>query len=150
MGDNSLGSKSVCQIGIVVRDIERSVQKYAEVFGVEPPPIILTEPQEKAHSRFRGNPTPAQARLAFLPLGQVTLELIEPVGGPSTWREFLDERGEGVHHIAFEIKDMETVVRQLAGHDIGVIQSGDYTGGRYAYLDSSPALGTIIELLENF
>jgi len=40
-------------------------------------------------------------------LGSLSLELIEPVGGPSTWREFLDTRGEGVHHIAFHVPDTE-------------------------------------------
>jgi archaellum component FlaG (FlaF/FlaG flagellin family) len=83
-------------------------------------------------------------------MGQVSLELIEPIGGPSTWREFLDEKGEGVHHIAFFVKDTGEAVRFLDGVDISVVQQGDYTGGRYTYMDSASALGVALELLENF
>jgi 4-hydroxyphenylpyruvate dioxygenase-like putative hemolysin len=83
-------------------------------------------------------------------MGQVSLELIEPIGGPSTWREFLDQRGEGVHHIAFVVRDTDEVVELLEGKGVGVIQQGDYTGGRYTYVDSAPTLGVILELLENF
>jgi methylmalonyl-CoA/ethylmalonyl-CoA epimerase len=83
-------------------------------------------------------------------MGQVSLELIEPIGGPSTWREFLDERGEGVHHIAFTVEGTDEVVAFLAGAGIAVVQQGDYTGGRYTYVDSMSTLGVILELLENF
>ena len=47
------------------------------------------------------------------------------------------------------IKDMEGVLKGLSEKGIGVVQQGDYTGGRYTYLDSSQALGVVIELLEN-
>jgi methylmalonyl-CoA/ethylmalonyl-CoA epimerase len=76
--------------------------------------------------------------------------LIEPVGGPSTWQEFLDENGEGVHHIAFRIKGTEQVIAFLAEKGIDVTQQGRYTGGMYTYINSAPVLGTILELLEDF
>jgi len=81
-------------------------------------------------------------------MGQVTLGLIEPIGGPSTWH--LDERGEGVQHIAFTVKGTDQVVAFLEGQGIGVLQQGFYTDGMYTYVDSKPALGVILELLENF
>jgi methylmalonyl-CoA/ethylmalonyl-CoA epimerase len=83
-------------------------------------------------------------------MGQVSLELIEPVGGPSTWQEFLDEKGEGVHHIAFRIKGTEQVVAYLEGKGIDVVQQGYYTGGMYTYVDSTSPLSVVLELLENF
>jgi 4-hydroxyphenylpyruvate dioxygenase-like putative hemolysin len=54
----------------------------------------------------------------------VTIELIEPVGGPSTWQDFLETKGEGIHHIAFEIKRMEKKIRLLAGKDMPLLQTG--------------------------
>ena len=149
MQEKDIGTKAICQIGIVVRDIERTAKIYADLFGMDMPNIITTDPEEIAHTRFRGAPTQARARLAFLKMGDISLELIEPVGGPSTWKEFLDEHGEGVHHIAFRIKGMERVLTFLEGKGISAIQRGDYTGGRYAYVDSAPSLAVIIELLEN-
>ena len=102
-----------------------------------------------AHTRYRGEPTEARAKLAFFGAGSLSIELIEPVGGPSTWQEFLDAHGEGMHHIAFHIDDMEGQVEMLAGKGMPAVQSGDYTGGCYAYIDSVPQLGVILELPAN-
>jgi methylmalonyl-CoA/ethylmalonyl-CoA epimerase len=150
MADKGVGTDVICQVGLIVRDIERSIAAYSRVFGMSEPEVIVTDGPEIAHTRFKGEPTDARAKLAFFQMGQVSLELIEPIGGPSTWREFLDEKGEGVHHIAFFVKDTDEAVRFLDGEDISVVQQGDYTGGRYTYLDSASALGVALELLENF
>ena len=150
MDNRGLGTTVICQVGLIVRDIERSSEAYSRVFGLPRPEIIVTDGPEIAHTRFRGQPTDARAKLAFFDMGQVSLELIEPIGGPSTWREFLDERGEGVHHIAFTVEGTDAVVAFLAEAGIRVVQQGDYTGGRYTYVDSAPTLGVILELLENF
>jgi methylmalonyl-CoA/ethylmalonyl-CoA epimerase len=146
---NGLGTNIVCQIGLVVRDIERSAEAYSQVFGLPKPNVIVTDEYEVAKTTYRGHPTRAQAKLAFFDMGQVALELIEPIGSPSTWQEFLDENGEGVHHIAFRIKGTDEVVAFLAGQGIQVVQRGHYTGGMYTYLDSTSALGVALELLEN-
>jgi len=144
-----LSTNVVCQVGLVVRDIEKSAKAYAELLGVEVPAWSLTDPEEVAHTRYRGQPSKARAKLAFFRLGSVSLELIEPVGEPSTWQEFLQAQGEGVHHIAFEIEDMAGQVSLLAERDMPLVQQGDYTGGEYAYIDSAAQLGVILELLRN-
>jgi catechol 2,3-dioxygenase-like lactoylglutathione lyase family enzyme len=145
-----LGSQIVCQVGLIVRDIERSSAAWADLLGVDVPQWLLTDAYEDAHTAYRGQPTAARAKLAFFHLGQVSLELIEPVGAPSTWREHLETHGEGVHHIAFRIKGMEEQLTLLADKGIPAVQRGDYTGGRYAYVDAVPQLGVVLELLENF
>lgn len=147
---HALGSQIICQVGIIVRDIERSSAAYADLFGVEVPQWSLTDAYESAHTEYHGQPTGARAKLAFFNLGQVSLELIEPVGAPSTWREFLETHGEGMHHIAFRIQGMEEQLTILAEKGMLAVQRGDYTGGRYAYVDAVPQLGLILELLENF
>ena len=150
MGDQGLGTSVVCQVGVIVRDVEKSAEAYSQVFGLPKPQVGITDVPEVAKTQYRGEPTSARAKLAFFDMGQVSLELIEPVGGPSTWQEFLDENGEGVHHIAFKIKGTDQVVAFLEGHGIQVVQQGYYTGGMYTYVDSGPVLGTILELLEDF
>lgn len=141
---------TIVQVGLIVRDIEKTAREYCKVFGFEMPAIILTDPYEKAHTTYRGQPSNAQAKLAFFSFGPLSLELIEPVGGPSTWQQFLDEHGEGVHHIAFRIKDTDRVVGQLEEAGIPLDQQGQYTGGMYSYLDSADQLAVILELLEDF
>ncbi|NPV83151.1 MAG: VOC family protein [Candidatus Aminicenantes bacterium] len=145
-----LGTDQVVQVGIVVKDIEKASRAYAEIFGLDVPQWFLTDTVDKAHTEFRGKPSEARAKLAFFQLKNITIELIEPVGGPSTWREFLDQHGEGVHHLAFEVNGMDEKLKLLAGHGIPLIQKGDYEGGRYAYVDGTGSLAVILELLENF
>lgn len=148
---NALGTTIVTQVGFVVRDIEKSIDGYMQVFGLtERPEVQITDTVDKSNMKYRGASSEARAKLAFIPMGQVTLELIEPIGGPSTWKEFLDAHGEGVHHIAFQVKDTGKVVELLQGQGIPMVQQGDYTGGMYTYLESAPKLGVILELLENF
>ncbi|MBE0698560.1 MAG: VOC family protein, partial [Anaerolineaceae bacterium] len=120
-------------------------------FQLNPRPgVIITDPVDQAHTVYCGESTPAQAKLAFINMGQVSIELIEPVSAPSTWKDFLDNHGEGVHHIAFNIQGTQKVVSFLNGCGIPLVQQGDYTGGKYSYLDSVPQLGVMLELLENY
>jgi len=146
------GTKIV-QIGIIVRDVEKYAKSYAEFFGVDVPEIITSETEDKAKTRYHGQPTKARVKQAFFNFDNISLELLEPVGGPSTWKEFLDSNGEGVHHIAFEIKDMDDQIAEMQDRGVILIQQGrwtDYSGGRYAYFDSNAQLAVILELLENF
>jgi len=145
-----LGTRVVAHVAVVVKDIERSAKAFADVLGVPVPKWELTDSVEKAHTRYRGQPSKAQAKLAFIELQNIAIELIEPVGGPSTWRDFLETKGEGVHHIAFEVKDMDKRISDLKAKGLPLIQAGDYTGGRYAYMDGTAKLALILELLENF
>ncbi len=145
----ALGSNVMCQVGLIVRDIEKSARAYADLFGMDVPAWSLTPPEEEVHTRYRGQPTQGRAKLAFFDMGSLSLELIQPVGGPSTWQEFLDAHGEGVHHIAFEIKGMNGQIALLEGKGMPLVQRGEYTGGRYAYIDAVPQLAVVLELLEN-
>jgi methylmalonyl-CoA epimerase len=146
------GTKIV-QIAIVVRDVEKYAKNYAEFFGVEVPEIIISETEDKAKTRYHGRPTKARVKQAFFRFDNTLIELLEPVGGPSTWKEFLDNNGEGVHHIAFEVKGMDDRIAEMRDRGIDVIQQGrwtTYTGGRYVYFDSNDRLAVMLELLENF
>jgi len=142
-----LSSQAITQVGLVVRDIDTTSRAFADLFGVEVPAWHMTDTADTAHTRYRGQPTEARAKLAFFRLPGVTIELIEPVGGPSTWQEFLETRGEGVHHIAFQVPDMPAEVAMLEAKGLPAVQSGDYTGGCYTYIDGEAKLGIILELL---
>jgi len=142
-------NNTITQIGIIVNDIKKTAEDYARFFGLEVPDIIVTDTYDKAQTEYRGETSPARAKLAFFNMGSTTLELIEPDENPSTWREFLDENGEGVHHIAFQIKGMGETIAFLNANDMPLVQKGEYTGGRYAYIDSNKSLKVMLELLEN-
>jgi methylmalonyl-CoA/ethylmalonyl-CoA epimerase len=149
MTEQALGTTTVTQVGIIVRDIETQARAWSEILGLPMPEIVVTDPVGVAHTEYQGAPSTARAKLAFLPMGQVDVELIEPIGEPSTWNDQLQQHGDSLHHIAFQIHGMQEKVAYLDGHGLRLIQRGDYTGGRYAYVDGSQRLGAILELLEN-
>jgi catechol 2,3-dioxygenase-like lactoylglutathione lyase family enzyme len=147
--EHGIGTTTVTQVGIIVRDIEAKARAWSEILGLPLPEIVITDVVDVAQTEHRGERTTARAKLAFFHMGQVDIELIEPIGEPSTWKEQLDQHGESLHHIAFNIKGMPERLAYLAGKGVPLVQRGEYTGGRYAYVDGSQQLGAILELLEN-
>lgn len=144
-----VSSRNFTQVAIVVRDIEKSSAAWARVLGVEKPSWHLTDGVEKTHGRYRGMPLPGKAKLAFFDTGACRLELIEPVGGDSVWKEHLDAKGEGVQHLALFVKDTEREEKALGAMGYPTVQKGDFTGGRYSYVDVSKDLGVVLEFLQN-
>ena len=147
-----LEPEMLCQVALVVHDIEATARKYATAFGFPIPPIIQTPGFDKARTTLNGEASEATAKLAFLQTGQLVVELIEPDDKPSVWRDFLDKNGEGVHHIAFRVSDTKATEALLTAQGMKTLQQGLYVdgSGMYTYVDSVPQLGVMIELLENF
>lgn len=144
-----LGNHFITQIGILVHDIEKVSAAYADFFGVDKPEIGITDTADIAQTEYNGGATQARAKLAFFDMGSLQLELIEPDHQPSTWRDYLNEHGEGLHHIAFVVEGMKDKIMLLEGKGFPLQQKGEYTGGRYAYMDTFKELKVILELLEN-
>jgi methylmalonyl-CoA/ethylmalonyl-CoA epimerase len=149
MENNVLGTRVVTLIGILVHDIEKTSQAYADFFGMDKPEWIITDVVEEAQTEYKGKRSEARAKLAFFDMGSVEIELIEPDHNPSTWRDLLDKNGEGPHYIAFEIEGLKDKIAVLERSQMRVLQKGNFTGGRYAYVDTLRDLKVIIELLES-
>ncbi|HEY0603101.1 MAG TPA: VOC family protein [Herpetosiphonaceae bacterium] len=149
MTEAALGTTTITQVGIIVQDIEAKARAWSEILGLPMPDIIVTDTFELARTEYQGQPTTARAKLAFFHMGQVDVELIEPIGEPSTWKDQLNQHGDSLHHIAFQIKGMPEKIAYLDAKGVPLVQRGEYTGGRYAYMDGNTQLGAILELLEN-
>jgi catechol 2,3-dioxygenase-like lactoylglutathione lyase family enzyme len=146
-----LGTRQVCQIAVVVRDIEKSRHAYAAFFGLPLPPIIITEPGLKVGQTYRGKPSDARCKLAFFKLDNTEIELTEPLGGDSSWQELLDRHGECIHHIAFRVTDTAGKARTLALQGVPILhQGGEPATGQFTYFDTREKLGIIIETLEGY
>lgn len=145
-----LGTTKLAQVGIIVKDIDKAAEKYASLFGVEKPGIIIAENPDDNPTTYRGKLTEASCKLAFFNLENVQLELIEPIGKPSTWNDFLEATGGGIHHIAFWIKDMDGNLKKIKSIGIEEVQHGGWTGGQYSYVETPDEMGIVVELLENF
>ena len=145
------GLKKVIQVAIVVRDIEATSKRWSELLGMPVPEIKTTRPGHEVKMTYRGKPSEGQVKLAFFNLGQVVLELLQPVGEGTSWKEILDKRGEGVHHLGFQVVDPEKTTQALEKEGFPVIHKGRYDSddGTYIYFDSQNALGVLIEALHS-
>jgi catechol 2,3-dioxygenase-like lactoylglutathione lyase family enzyme len=144
--------KECVQVGVVVKDLDRSIKYLTEVFGIGPFRVIEWPPvgRDDMQRLYHGKPGNFTARMAFAEVGPVELELIEPVSGESIWADFLRERGPGIHHIRFNTYDMDSVVNYLAEKGVGVTQSGlgIRPGTQWANLDTEDLVGFTLELMQ--
>jgi len=149
-----IGTDVLTQVALVVNDVEKTKARLAQFFGVPEPPTINSGDYAVTKTEVFGKPSPdAACRMAFFSVGNgVQLELIEPNETPSVWRDFLNERGEGIHHIAFNVKGMDAVIKSCEGFGMELVQKGNYGDGSgcYSYLNGGEGLPFILELLENF
>ncbi len=149
----ALVAKNFSQVGFVVKDIEAASKAFAALFGCEVPPACPCGRPE-SETIYKGAPAPeAKSKLAFFNLSSgVALELIEPGEAPSTWREHLDTKGEGLHHIAFNVDNTEEAVKACEALGMQVVQRGFYDdlSGQYTYLDGGDVFHCVVELLESF
>lgn len=145
------GMKKIVQIAIVCKDVEACSKRWAAVLGADMPKISLTRPGHEVKVLYDGKPSEGQAKLSFFNLGQVVLEVIQPVGGPTSWKDGLDQNGESVQHVAFQVQDLDKTIESFAKQGMGVIHRGRYDkdNGSYVYLDSKKQLGVIVELLHS-
>jgi methylmalonyl-CoA/ethylmalonyl-CoA epimerase len=148
--ESLITSKKVTQVGIIVRDIDKARVAWAQMLGVTPPEVSVAESHFSRPTHYQGNPSDAKAKLAFLTMDNLQIELIQPLGGKSTWQEYLEKNGEGIHHIAFQVKGIDRYEKEFALVDMPLIQRGGWDGGAYSYIDGTNEIGCILELLENF
>lgn len=150
----TIDTNILTQVGFIVRDIEASKKVFAEFFGVDVPVHFDGGKFNVTGTTVDGEPAPdANCWMAFFDIGPNTqLELIQPNGVKSAWQDHLDQRGEGIHHIAFNIKGMGKKIIDCENFGMKLLQRGKYGdgGGEYAYLDANSSLKCVIELLESY
>lgn len=146
-----LTARGIDQIGIVVTDLGRALACYAELWPGHSWACYEHGPRTIPQMTFRGRRAAYSFRAAF---GTQTpqIELIEPLEGPSHYHEWLENRGEGVHHLGVQVSSLAEVRVEMKARGIPVIQDGAGYGldgdGSYAYFDTSERLGTLIEAIQ--
>ena len=148
MANPRFDDQVIFQVAFVTDDIEKTKRWFADMFSMKVPETIVTGPREETQAEHLGRPSDARCKLAFFEFGNVTVELIEPDEKPSCWRDILERKGPGFHHFAFKIRGMKDKIAAFEKDGYPLVQRGEYTGGRYAYLDTEKQYGALIELLE--
>ncbi len=83
-------------------------------------------------------------------VGRMGFELVMPLEGETIYEEFLDKKGEGLHHIAYTTNDIDSVLEKFRKAGIGVLQSGKVTKDSVLLLDTEGTFGTVIELYTDY
>ena len=133
------------QVAVVVRDMDRAIENYTNLLGIGPfrkMEIPLTR------AEVRGRPVPLTLKLAMARLGDITLELVQAEPGDNIYWEFLQQHGEAMHHLGFDVADLEAELARLGEKGIGVLQRGRTDGVSFAYLDTVALGGAIVELIQ--
>jgi len=133
------------QIGIVVKDMDNTIKYYEKVLGLGPfvrPDIIYKE------KHYYGKPVNSEWIMGFCSLGSVELELIQPITGPTIYHDFLQVKGEGIHHLGFDVKDIEKKLALCEEMGIKIIQGGQGATSRFEYLNTAVIGGVIFELIQ--
>jgi methylmalonyl-CoA epimerase len=129
--------KKIAHVAIAVRNLDAAVRTYTELLGFR---LLGTETVESE-----------KVRVAFLAIGESRLELLEPTAPSSPVAKFLETHGEGIHHIAFEVEDIEGRLAALKRANAQLIHETPKAGAgghRIAFLHPRTAHGVLIELCE--
>jgi methylmalonyl-CoA epimerase len=131
--------KRIDHIAIIVRNIEQALGFYRDMLGIVP-------------SEIKEVPT-EQVRIAFLPMGGPggsEIELIEPTTHDSSLTNFLEKRGEGLHHICLEVDDIDAALQEMQEKGAPVLdkQPRIAAEGRAIFLHPKGTNGVLLELLE--
>ena len=141
------GLTIISQVGFVVRDLEKTVEKMRKTLGVEPVAIMQMPEKER---KYHGEDGDFSARIGFYRFANIELEFIEPGGGPSVWMDHINEKGEGLHHVRFNIKSIDELAGLFSKKGIAISQQGASTreGHHWAYFDTEEALGFVVEVFD--
>ena len=132
---------------MVVEDIEKSAETWSKLFNVPKPEIMIDPARENPDLTYRGNPAFYGIKMAVIQAGTFVVELIEPDENPSTFREFLDKHGNGVHHLGFEVGERrDAIIAELEASGFDMRTVGYYPGSSWTVVDSEASLGVNLNI----
>jgi methylmalonyl-CoA/ethylmalonyl-CoA epimerase len=132
-------SRKIDHLGVAVRSIDETLAVY-RALGIEE--------AEASRETVAGQ----QVRVAFLPVGESRIELLEPSSDDSPIAKFLAKRGPGIHHVCFAVDDLDDALAELDAKGVRLIHKTPVPGAggkRVAFLHPESGDGVLIELAEN-
>jgi methylmalonyl-CoA epimerase len=123
-------------LGIAVRSLDRALEFYRDQLGLD---VSLRETVEQE-----------KVNVAMLPLGEPRIELLEPTEADSVIGKFLDKRGEGLHHVAIRVPDLNASVERLKSAGARLLNEPRAGAGGHTYVFVHPSStgGVLLELIQ--
>jgi len=144
-------NRSINQICYVTHDYRKTIEYMCNVLNIGPWTIIAHSDKATKEVKFQGEAVegPFEFYCAFAFIGNVQIEVVQPVKGKNPYEEFLNQRGPGIHHIKECIKEenrLFSAINDYKNKGIKVIYQGKYKEDLFFYLDTMSALGSEYEL----
>ena len=126
--------KRINHIGIAVKNLEQARDFYSSVFKLESSTPLVEK----------------DFRVSMMQIGDIKIELMDPIGSEGVIARFLAKRGEGIHHICFEVDDIDSALASIEAKGGELLNKEPQTGaeGKIAFLHPRTAHGVLIELVE--
>ena len=124
-------------VAIAVSDLDAALTHYRDTWGLEPSSRERVEDQGVEE--------------AMLPLGGSHIQLLAPLGPDTTVGRFIAKKGEGLHHIAYEVDDLEGTLAELKAKGVPLIDEAPRKGGRghmVAFVHPKGNHGLLVELIQ--
>ncbi len=123
-------------VAIVVQDIDAALNFWEQTFGLKLD-HVEDVPSQKS-------------KVAFLPLGESEIELVQPTNSDSGLANFLEKRGEGMHHICIEVEDVDAALAELKSKGVRLINEvpEELPGRKMAFIHPKAANGVLVELYQ--
>ena len=133
---DGIGIGKIHHVAIIVRDIEASLDLYRDKFGLEVEEVLDMEYDH--------------VTIGFLSVGDTKIELVQPTDTTTGSARFLESKGEGFHHVCFEVPDIQTTLDSLAAHGLILIDAAPRKGGEgpVAFVHPKSCHGVLVEFIE--
>ncbi len=132
-------------VGMVVRDMDKTIASLTSLgigpFGMPGGQSMVEVP---FHGELHGKPAEWKVKISMGKMGELDVELLQPSGGESALQEFLDNNGEGIHHICFIVENVDNETAKLVKQGAEVLTTGEGTKGGFVYIETGG--GAVIEL----
>ena len=138
-------------LAVVVRDMEKAVDYYQSLgIATFQPEFMLDSSRYSDYEVYGKTPdTVDKTRMRFVQIGSFQIELVQPVEGEPIYKEFLNSRGDGAHHMAFTVDDLDEEMAKLVERGVPVITRVKFSnGGGFAYFDTGKVGGLLTELIQ--
>ena len=134
-------------VGVIVKDMEKTIEYLSSLgigpFGMPNGPLYV---EVSFKGELHGKPAEWKVKISNTKLGNAELELLQPSGGESALQEFLDNHGEGLHHLGYLVDDVPAEMDKLVKQGVKVLTSANLEGRGFAYMDTGAVGGIVTEI----
>ncbi len=149
--DDRILLREMHHVCLAVRDVEKTAEAFSTIFGIGPFRITLYE-SPSTRATLYGKPQGYRLKFAHAEAGPVEIELVQTLEGKAAIDDFIERRGEGIHHLAFECHPpLDDELRKWKELGVEALQidrslSDDPKYG-WAYMDTERLVGCVLEIM---